>query len=149
MDAGVAESERPMTITYRWFALSDNSIRNRIGFFLREEAKLPDYVPGLFDEARWFKCGEVLVAEDNGTMCGFVTIAASGIGGTARPTVDTLYVPAGHRNKGLGSHLLEEGIRRLLQLNPDGRVYCDLQNSAMERLVAKLPDDLRQKLDTK
>jgi GNAT superfamily N-acetyltransferase len=137
-----------MAITYQWLALSDNSIRNRIGFFLREESKSLDYVPGLFDEARWFKCDEVYLAEDNGSICGFVTIAVNGIGGTPRPTVDTLYVPTSHRSKGLGSYLLETGIRRLLERKPDCRVYCDLQNSAMERLVAKLPDELRQKLDT-
>jgi hypothetical protein len=137
-----------MGITYQWLALSDNWVRNRIGLFLREESKSPDYTPGLFDEARWFKCDEVYVAEESGAICGFVTIAASGIGGTARPTVDTLYVPASHRNKGLGYSLLESGIRRLLKRDPNGRVFCDLQNSAMERLVAKLPSELRQKLDT-
>jgi hypothetical protein len=137
-----------MAITYQWLALSENWIRNRIGLFLRQEAKSSDYVPGLFDEARWFKCDEVYLAEENGSICGFVTIAANGMVGAGRPTVDTLYVPISRRNKGLGSSLLEEGIRRLLKRDPNGRVYCDLQNSAMERLVAKLPHEIRQKLDT-
>jgi GNAT superfamily N-acetyltransferase len=137
-----------MAITYQWLTLSENWIRNRIGLFLRQEAKLSDYIPGLFDEARWFKCDEVYLAEENGSICGFVTIAANGMGGIGRPTVDTLYVTAARRNQGLGSSLLEEGVRRLLKRSPNGRVYCDLQNSAMERLVAKLPEDLRQNLDT-
>jgi GNAT superfamily N-acetyltransferase len=137
-----------MTITYQWFALSENWTRNRIGLFLRQEAKSSDYNPGLFDDPRWFKCDEVYLAEENGSICGFVTIAANGVGGTGRPTIDTLYVPASRRNKGLGSSLLEEGVRRLLKRNPNGRVYCDLQNSAMERLVAKLPEELRLNLDT-
>ena len=136
-----------MAITFRWCPLSDNSTRNRIGLFLREEAKLPDYVAGLFDEARWFKCDEVHIAEDKGSICGFVSIAANGIGGTGHPTVDTLYVRANQRTKGLGSYLLQESIHRLSDRCPGSRIHCDLQNSAMARLVARLPEELRQKLD--
>ena len=120
--------------------------RSRVGWFFRHEGDMMPSTPMLFDFDRWGQCDEAIVAEEDGEILGVVTLASNGIENSGQPTLDTLYVPKRHCGMGLGYALFERGIRRLADRRPNDNINCDLQSSIMLKLVAKLPDDLKSRL---
>jgi GNAT superfamily N-acetyltransferase len=135
-----------VTVSFRLLNLKQRDDLNAVGWFFRREEEGLTFSPELFNHDRWGQCNEAIVAEEDGAIVGVITLAPKGIGRVTLPTLDTLYVTKGHRSKGLGSTLFEHGIRRLIDLGGDGKIFCQLQSSIMVRVVAKLPTELRERL---
>ena len=136
-----------MAVSFQVLDLTQRKSRNRVGWFFRHEGDKMRNIPMLFDDDRWGQCTEAIVAEDDGNIVGIVTLASRGIDNSRRPTIDTLYVPKIHRKKGLGYLLFEQGLRRLIAVAGDSKVFCQLQSSVMLHLVVKLPEDLGSHLE--
>jgi GNAT superfamily N-acetyltransferase len=136
-----------MTIHFQILDLTERDCLNRVGWFFRHEEERIGWHPMLFDYDRWGQCGEAIIAEQDGQIIGIVTLAPMGLGDSKRPTIDTLYVPDLHCRKGVGSALFERGLRRLLEKDNNQRVFCQLSSSLMLKVVGKLPQDLRDRLE--
>lgn len=85
---------------------------------------------------------EAVVAERDGQVVGAVTLAFNDLDCPAPGTLDTLYVLPGHRGKGLGTRLCESAINRFIGSGWTP-VFCHVITEAMQRLVDRLPSELR------
>jgi GNAT superfamily N-acetyltransferase len=135
-----------MVRTFHLLDLTQEEYRNRLGWFFRQEANRMLWTPMLFDSDRWGQCDEAIVAEENGEILGIITLASKGVRNSGQPTLETLYVQKRHRRRGLGSALFERGLRRLIEKGAKDKVLCQLQSSIVPRLVAKMPDELKGRL---
>ena len=138
-------------VSFNVLDLNDKESLNRVGWFFRHESDKIDKIapPALLsDDDRWRQCTEAIIAEDDGNIIGIVTLAPNGIDNSNRPTIDTLYVPKMHREKGLGYSLFEQGLKRLIRCVKGRKVFCQLQSSKMLSIIARLPKDLESHLET-
>jgi GNAT superfamily N-acetyltransferase len=100
-----------------------------------------------FEVARWGHCGEAVIAEEGGEIVGVALLAIRGTDRPGAPELDTLAVHRDYRGRGIGYDLFHQGLQRLAERTPRRRLLCRLQNSVMEKLVAKLPPELKDILD--
>jgi GNAT superfamily N-acetyltransferase len=136
-----------MGVRFKLLDLKQKEFLNRVGWFFRYEGDAMPCRAALFDPDRWGQRDEAIIAEKDAEILGIVTLASNGLQNSGRPTLDTLYVRKSHRKTGLGYGLFEQGLRRLIERGATYRVFCQLQSSVMVRLVVKLPDDLKGRLE--
>jgi GNAT superfamily N-acetyltransferase len=111
-----------------------------------ERAGIADQEAGVFSEVgplsllgteRLIQCDEAFVAEQDARIVGAVTLAFSGVFDPKMPTLDALYVlPECHR-QGIGFALLEQAVRRFMEL---GKVpiFCRVTSEEMQSLLKAL-----------
>lgn len=143
-------------INYRSVVLDSGSADyNQVGSFLRCECDAHSddlHEQALSDPGRltWCSCG--IVAEHEQKIVGVALLAdPGGILHDTQPTIDVVYVNDDYRNKShlrVGSHLLEAAIRFAAERFPTRRIHCVAANPVMLRLFQRLPDELRELLDT-
>ncbi len=137
-----------MDVKFQILDLTKSEDYNKVGWFFSNERKGSIDYPCYFDEEHWGQCTEAIVAKKNSKIVGIVTLEPKGLSNAKKPTLNLVYVQKDHRNRGLGYTLLVKGIERLTKSAGEKKIFCQVNKKA-QRLVDRLPSELRQLLEVK
>ena len=124
------------TLVDQWVALAEEQRDH--GSLLATDANR-ETIAHSFERA--IEDGRLLVARDDGELCGFVHLTLP-LGSFVRTasvgTVENLYVEPDRRNAGIGTRLLEAGEHRLAELGVETvRIAVMVDNDAARRLYRR------------
>lgn len=101
----------------------------------------------LFAGDRLSVCDEAIALKKGTKVIGLATIAPKGER-TGEPTIVGLYIQPQERRKGFGTLVLERTIKRGEERG-FGRLRIDVMSGWVMKIIDKLPEELRRKLDIK
>ena len=91
-------------------------------------------------------CDEGVIAEQEAKLVGVATIAPEGEEMSGQPTIVGLFVVPEHRGKGLGAQILKKAVERCIERGFEN-IRMDVMSSNAMKIIDKLPDDLKKKVD--
>ncbi len=103
-------------------------------------------VPPFIDWGRLRDCDGFTVAEYQGEIIGAIATSSQGMDGSTLPTIANVYVLRDFGRRGVGARLLAAALERLLAAGSP-KAFCKVVTSAMERTIARLPADLKERLE--
>jgi len=107
----------------------------------------PDIAIGLLLSGdRLSCCDEGVIAEQESRLIGVATIAPEGEEMSGQPTIVGLYVVPEYRGRGIGSQILQRAVERCIERGFN-KIRMDVMSSNAMKIIKKLPDELKNKID--